>query len=172
MPVWQRRGTGVLGAPQLWVSKVRLYSVLCWRLDTVWPQQVLVEVMISLSTLIWKPECLPLGSVQDRMTFAFVVFGPSHFRFVTGLASAASNRNDWIMTSFHNFHTCSVERQAYLKICDRNKFMWNLSRRYDHTCAVGNPSWGTFGSIRGLCGDTNVIAFSRDQVVDISLIFL
>lgn len=38
---------------------------------------------------------------------------------------------------------------------------------YFHTCAVGNPFGGTLCPIRGLCGDTYVIACARNKVSDI-----
>lgn len=93
MPVLQVLFVGMLGSPQLRLFTVRLYSVKWLRLDTVWLQQLLVST-IRLSTATWKPLNTPAGSVQDSLTSAIAVFGASHCMFVTGLASAASNRNE------------------------------------------------------------------------------
>lgn len=93
MPVLQVLFVGVLGSPQLRLFTVRLYSVKWLRLDTVWLQQLLVST-IRLSTATWKPLNTPAGFIQDSLTSAIAVFGASHCMFVTGLASAASNRNE------------------------------------------------------------------------------
>lgn len=45
-----------------------------------------------MSAVTEKPELLPLGSDQETMISAFVKFGPTHFKIVTGLASAATKQ--------------------------------------------------------------------------------
>lgn len=55
------------------------------------------------------------------------------------------------------------------EVSDCNKSICNESICYDHTCAAGIPCWRTLCSIRGLCGDTKVIATARNQAIDIIL---
>lgn len=56
-------------------------------------QQLFVVLTTLLLTMTWKAEYLPLGLVQDRMISAFGLFGASHFKSFTGLASAISHQS-------------------------------------------------------------------------------